>query len=103
MEFIQQNANWLILGGIAVILFAITRLTKPREDTGNSVLSQVFANNQEFDTTIGMIGMFLVLFVMLVYFGDDLKDDIPLVFLMAFQALRDIVTGKKGNGTTEKS
>ena len=96
MEFLTQNTNWIILGIAAVAFFAIGRFS--RNDNKEGVLSKIFENNKEFDTTIGLVGMFLVLFTMLAFFGDDLTDDIPMVFLMAFYALRDIVTGKKGNG-----
>ena len=100
-ELISQ-VNIIAVVIVAVAVFFVARLTAGKKE-GNGFLSNVFQSNREFDTTVGLVGMFFILFTMMICFQDNLKEEVPMIFLMAFYALRDIVTGKpKENGNVNK-
>lgn len=88
-----QDINWVIVFVFVILAFFVARLTAGKRQ-GEGLFSKVFQSNRDLDTSLGLIGMFGIIFVMLMAFHDDVKDQAGLVFLMAFYALRDLIIGK---------
>lgn len=88
---------------LSLMMFIIGRSTKRTEE---SFLSRIFTNNREFDTTVGLICVNVIIFFMLVSFHDDLGQhpgSLGMIFLAAFNLVQTIVLGKamqSGNGNS---
>ena len=92
----------MILGFIVILsigVFLGNRISK-KSTAGDSFLARVFQSNRDLDTTVGLIGINLIIIMMLISFHNAVKSDIGMIFLAAFNLYQSIVLGKsRENGS----
>ena len=89
----------MVFIGLSVLTagFLVGRFLMRNKD-GESVLSRVFKDNKDFDSTIDRIGIIAVIIFMMVSFHDDLDTaQIGMVILAAINLWQAIVLGKAIN------
>ena len=95
---------------ILALMFAVMYLafTRPRAD-GKSWLSQLFTTNDELDSTLNVIlkgftvlGVFVIVFAMVVAFHDDIKDKAGMVIISAIGMISLAMRDMFPNGTKKQ-
>ena len=106
MDF-DNLAHWLIVILWAVSLIGVYAFTRKRGE-GDTLLSKLFTTNADLDTTLLVIlkgftvlGVFVIVFAMVMAFHDDIKDKAGMVIISAIGmislAMRDMFpNGKNG-------
>ncbi len=96
--FISDWHVYIILTLMAALMYLV--FTRPRADD-KSLISQLFTTNADLDTTLLVIlkgltvlGVFVIVFAMVVAFHDDIKDKAGMVIISAIGmislAMRDM-------------
>ena len=95
LDFLRGHGLHLALFVIWILSLYLIR--RKRDTEKESWLSKVFQTNKDLDTTLGLIGINLIVIFMLVSFHDDLADDssaLIAIFMGAFNLYQTIVHGK---------
>ena len=95
LDFLREYGLYIALG-IAWI-FSLYLVRRKKDTEKESWLSNVFQTNKDLDTTLGLIGINLIVIFMLISFHDDLAEDssaLIAIFMGAFNLYQTIVHGK---------